>query len=129
MMAGTTPAKPPAKRVLLVEDDALIRMLVRDMLEELGFVVTSEAGTLEDAIASSREAGFDFAILDVDLHGKTTVPVADILAARGLPFLFASGHGRHGVPDAHRGAPLLQKPFHSDALGRAIAAAAAMRGG
>lgn len=131
MIGPTTsaPAKPTANRILLVEDDAMIRLLLRDMLEDLGFVVASEAGTFDEALASSREPAFDIAILDVDLRGKSTAPVADILATRGLPFLFASGYGANRVPDAHRGVPMLQKPFQADALGRAIAAAAGRGGG
>ena len=67
---------------------------------------------------------FDVAILDVSLNGQPISPVVEILIDRGLPFVFATGYGRRGVPEPYRNTPILQKPFQSDALAQAIEAAA-----
>jgi CheY-like chemotaxis protein len=109
------------KRVLIVEDEAMIRMLLADMLGDLGYTVAAEAGRLEEAIKLAKDAAFDFAILDLNLNGQPIAPVVEALIARGLPFAFATGYGELGVPEAYRGRPMLQKPFQSDALGRVLA--------
>ncbi len=106
----------------------MIRMLLESMLTDLGHSVAAEAGRIEDAVTLAKEAEFDIAILDVNLHGKPVTPVVEILAGRGLPFVFASGFGRQGVPEPYRDSPTLQKPFQSEALAKAIKQAAAKTG-
>jgi CheY-like chemotaxis protein len=116
-----------ALRILVVEDELLIRMLLEDMLTELGHTVTAEAVRIDDALTAARTAEFDLAILDVNLNGQTTGPVADVLAERGTPFMFSTGYGTHGLPEAHRGRPTLKKPFQMDGLKRMIETAAAAK--
>jgi CheY-like chemotaxis protein len=113
------------KRVLVVEDELMIRMLLDGMLEDLGYTMSAEAGTISEALALAEKADFDLAILDVNLNGQPITPVAEALVKRGLPFVFATGYGQRGVPDAYRNHQALQKPFQSDALAQALAAAVA----
>jgi CheY-like chemotaxis protein len=113
-----------SKRVLVVEDEAMIRMLLEGMLTDLGHTVAAEAGTIDQALALAKEGDFDIAILDVNLDGKPITPVVEILIERGVPFVFASGYGQRGVPEAYRASPALQKPFQVEALAKAIDAAA-----
>jgi CheY-like chemotaxis protein len=111
------------KRILVVEDEMMIRMLLEGMLDDLGHTVAGEAGAIDEAIALAKKADFDVALLDVNLNGRSITPVVEILIARGLPFVFASGYGEHGVPEPYRGSPTLQKPFQAEALADAIAVA------
>jgi len=113
------------KRVLIVEDDVMIRMLIEDMLIELGYCVAAQAARVEEALAAAKTVALDVAILDVNLNGQTTGPVASALAARGTPFVFATGYGEHGLPPEFRDRPLLKKPFQIDSLKRMLRAALA----
>ena len=113
------------KRVLIVEDDVMIRMLIEDMLGDLGFAVAAEASKVHEALAAVNSTAFDVAILDVNLSGETTGPVAEALAARGTPFVFATGYGEHGLPDQFRDRPLLKKPFQIESLRRMLETALA----
>ena len=98
-MATERPAK--AKRILVVEDEPMIRMLLEDMLGELGYTVAAEAAGIEEALEATKNADFDLAILDADLKGQPALPVADALVTRGTPFVFATGDGE--VPEPYRG--------------------------
>ena len=111
-------------RVLIVEDEMLVAMNLEDMLLDLGHEVAGIASRLAPALALARDAGFDAAILDVNLAGERSFPVADLLAERGTPFLFATGYGVQGVEERHRTRPILQKPFRSVDLKTALAALA-----
>jgi CheY-like chemotaxis protein len=130
MLAGTgssmaaDTANDAGRRVLVVEDESMIRLLLDGMLTELGYTMTAEAGRLDDAVAIAKAGDFDLAILDVNLNGHSITPVVEILVERGVPFVFASGYGRRGIPDHLGRAPLLQKPFQSEALAVALAAIA-----
>jgi CheY-like chemotaxis protein len=112
------------KRVLVVEDELMIRMLLQDMLDDLGHTLAGEAGGIDEALALARQAEFDIAILDVNLNGQPISPVVEVLIERGLPFVFATGYGQRGVPEPYRMIPTLQKPFQADALALALEAAA-----
>jgi CheY-like chemotaxis protein len=114
------------KRVLVVEDELMIRMLLQDMLADLGHTLAGEAGRIEDALALAKQGEFDIAILDVNLNGQPISPVVEVLLERGVPFVFATGYGQRGVPGPYRGSPTLQKPFQADALAEAINAASAV---
>src|SRR5277367_3629252 len=107
-------------RIFVVEDELMIRTLLDDMLSDIGYTMTAEAGNIGEAMALASRAEFDIAILDVDLNGHPITPVAEILVRRGLPFVFASGYGQHGVPEAFRAYPTLQKPFQLEALADAL---------
>ena len=112
------------KRVLVVEDELMIRLLLQDMLDDLGHTLAGEAGRIEDALTLAKQGEFDVAILDVNLNGQPISPVVEILVERGVPFVFATGYGQRGVPEAYRKTPTLQKPFQADALAQAIEAVA-----
>ncbi len=99
------PAGKSAKRILLVEDELMIRMLLEDMLGELGYTIAAEAGRVEEALQAAKTADFDLAILDVNLNGEPIGPVAEALVARGLPFVFATGYGERGLPEPYRDRP------------------------
>ena len=110
----TAPTKAP--RILVVEDEYLIRMLLEDMLADLGYEITGAVGTIAEASELAAKADFDIAILDVNVDGKEVYPVATILAGRGLPFVFVSGYGEGSLAEPFRGRPSLQKPFQADQL-------------
>ncbi|HKA71897.1 MAG TPA: response regulator [Xanthobacteraceae bacterium] len=100
-----------SRRVFVVEDEIMIRMLLEDMLADLGYGVAASAGGLSEAIALARNSDFDLAILDVNLNGDAVYPVADLLMERGVPFVFSTGYGERGLPEPYRDRPTLQKPF------------------
>src|ERR1700675_5166021 len=93
-----TATRPPGGSVFLVEDEVMIRMMVADMLEELGYSVAAEAGEISEAIRLVRSTEFDFAILDVNVNGKVISPVADLIKARNRPFIFATSYGSSSPP-------------------------------
>jgi DNA-binding NtrC family response regulator len=105
-----------APKVLVVEDEYLIRMLLEDMLDELGYGVAAAVGSLDEAREHASGGDFHAAILDVNVDGQEIFPVADILAERGLPFVFVTGYGVGSLPERFRGRPALQKPFQAERL-------------
>jgi CheY-like chemotaxis protein len=109
------------KRVLVVEDEYLIRMLLEDMLADLGYGVAGAVGTVAEASALAASGDFNAAILDVNLDGQEIFPVADILAGRSLPFVFVTGYGERSLPDRYRDRPALQKPFQVEQLSTTLA--------
>ena len=108
------------RSVFLVEDEGMIRMMVADMLEELGYKVAAEAGDITEAMRLAQTTQFDIAILDVNVNGKIISPVADLIKARNRPFIFATGYGSSGLPEEYRDRPALQKPFQLETLGKMI---------
>jgi CheY-like chemotaxis protein len=115
-----TVTRPPRGSVFLVEDEVMIRMMVSDMLEELGYTVAAEAGEIGEALRLAETTYFDLAILDVNVNGKVISPVADLIKARNRPFIFATGYGSSGLPEEYRDRPALQKPFQLETLGKMI---------
>lgn len=107
-------------RVLVVEDEMMVSMLIEDMLHDLGCIVVGPASRLEDAIALVESAELDCAVLDVNLGGQPIFPLADLLRQRGAPFAFATGYGDAGLRDADKGSPVLQKPFREVDLARIL---------
>jgi DNA-binding response OmpR family regulator len=115
-----TAARPAAGSVFLVEDEAMIRMMVADMLEELGYRVAAETSEIGEAMKLAQSAEFDIAILNVNVKGKVISPVAELIQARSRPFIFVTGYGSSGLPKEYRGRPALQKPFQIETLAKMI---------
>jgi len=107
-------------RVLVVEDEALVAMLIEDMLIELGFEIIGPAMRLESALRMAMDESFDLAVLDVNLANEQSFPVANVLQDRGIPFLFATGYGLRGLDERYKQIVTLQKPFESQQLADAI---------
>ena len=100
-----------AFRVLLVDDEVLIRMMVSDMLNDLGHAVVAEAGELDQSLTLARSADFDLAILDVNLNGVLIDPVAEAIIARRIPFILATGYSSPSVAARYPQIPRLRKPY------------------
>jgi CheY-like chemotaxis protein len=101
----------PATRILVVEDEFLIALDIAGVLEQAGLAVIGPAGNVGDALQAIEREEVHGALLDAHLAGEPVSRVADALQARGIPFAFVSGYGRDQLPAAHRGAPLVKKPF------------------
>jgi CheY-like chemotaxis protein len=108
------------RRVLVVDDEVLITMLLGDMLEDLGCEVVGPALHLDAAVTMAREEIFDWAILDISLEGAPSFPVAEVLRARGVPFVFASGYGAAATGSGFEDVPVMQKPFSMAQLSDAL---------
>jgi CheY-like chemotaxis protein len=121
-----------ARRILIVEDEMIIALMVEDFLADLGWNVVGVAGTRDQALAMARDAVIDAALLDVNLNGRNTFGAAEILRERQIPFVFATGYGAQGIDDRFRGVPTLTKPYQLDqldgALRQALAAAHGLEG-
>jgi CheY-like chemotaxis protein len=107
-------------RVLVVEDEMMVSMLIEDMLDDLGCKVVGPASRLDEAMALAGEAELDCAVLDVNLGGQSIFPLADFLRAKGAPFAFATGYGDAGLREVDKGSPVLQKPFRETDLARVL---------
>ena len=116
----------PGLRVLLVEDEMMIALLAESMLVELGHEVAGPVGWLDQAIARAEREDLDFAVLDLNINGGKAYPVAAALAARGIPFIFATGYDRAGFEAPFEDRPALQKPYCLKDLRVAIEAAYAV---
>lgn len=109
MTVGDQRTKP--LRVLVVEDEVLICMTLRDVLEDLGCEIAAVCTTLQHAMETANSIDFDVAILDVNLNGEQTTAVGIALHDRDIPFIFSTGYGRSGVPAQFSHYPLIEKPF------------------
>jgi CheY-like chemotaxis protein len=118
--ANHTPLRLMAPRVLVVEDEMTVAMLIEDMVSELAYEVAAVVPRLEDAMRLLDSETFDLAMLDVHLNGKTVFPFAAELETREIPFLFATAYGARGIPAEFRGHLVLQKPFGPVELRRAL---------
>ena len=112
-------------RVLVVEDETIVSMLIEDMLADLGCTVVGPAFNLRDGMSLARSAQVDCALLDVNLAGERVFPLADLLQEKGARIVFATGYGRAGLRAQDQARPVLQKPFLEADLGRTLAAAVA----
>ncbi|MEK7343008.1 MAG: response regulator [Pseudomonadota bacterium] len=109
-----------AKSILIVEDEAMIGMMLEDYLDALGYRLHAVASTVDEACAHAREGGFDAALVDCNLQGEKSWPVADILAKSDIPFIFATGGMADDLPPDHADRPTLAKPFTIGAVERAL---------
>ena len=110
-------------RVFVVEDEGLVAMSVEDMLSDLGCKVAAQASSLAEAMDKAKAGGFEVALLDVSLNGKQVFPLAEFLSERGIPFAFASGYGRAGLPESFCNRPVVPKPFQIEELSAALTSA------
>ena len=108
-------------RVLVVEDEMLVSLLIEDLLADEHCVLVGPFDRLADALAAARSEPLDLAVLDVNVAGLKVYPVAEVLAARGIPFLFLSGYGQQAVPGEHPEWRACAKPFRSAELVRMLA--------
>ena len=114
------PTAGSSLQILIVEDESMVAMMIEDMLEDLGHQVIATSGRMPDASKLVLNATADLAILDVNLNGEETYPLADSLSARAIPFVFATGYGSSGIKAEWSGVPVLQKPFQARELAEAI---------
>jgi CheY-like chemotaxis protein len=112
-------------KVLVVEDEFLVLLALTEMLEELGYQIAATAARLEDAIVLAKSGDFDLAILDVNLGGKRSYPVADILNDAAKPFLFSTGYDQ--LDTRYRQYARLQKPYRQEDLASALASILGIR--
>lgn len=99
------------RRVLVVEDEMLVLIMIEDMLADLGCEVVSAAATVNQALALIDAQIFDVAMLDMNLNGSDSYAVAEALGAQGVPFVFSTGYSGHKIRDGYRDRPVLKKPF------------------
>jgi DNA-binding response OmpR family regulator len=114
-----------SRRILIVEDEMLIAMHLEDVLTGLGHAVAAIATRIDRAMVLARDGDIDFAILDINVAGSLSFPVADILRRRAIPFVFASGYGAQGLAGDHRSALVLKKPYELRNLERVMSQALA----
>jgi CheY-like chemotaxis protein len=95
-------------KVLIIEDESIVAMMIEDLIVDMGHEVVGTAGRLEQAQKLVEELAIDFAIVDVNLNGVHTYPVAEVLKARGVPFVFATGYGAQDARD-QRGSEALRR--------------------
>ena len=117
-MAGTAP-----RRVLIIEDEMLIALMLQDMVSDAGFVVDGIATSLLAGIEHARTADVHLAILDINLNGEESYPIADILRARGVRMIFSTGYGAASLKPEYDLVPTLMKPYEQANLAAAIEAA------
>jgi len=109
------------RRVLVVEDESLVAMLLETILEDMECVPIGPASNVDDGQKLARETdNLDAALLDVNVAGRQVFPVAEALKERGVPFVFSTGYGEGGLPDEWRGQLTIQKPFTEAAIRDAL---------
>jgi CheY-like chemotaxis protein len=99
------------KRVLIVEDEAMISMLIEDMVLDFGCEIVGPAARLDHALTLALQAEIDIGLLDINVDGSVVFPVADVLRFRGIPFIFSTGYDFRSLPERFRNSPTLSKPF------------------
>ena len=110
------------KQILLVEDEFIVAAMAEDMLTELGASVIGPASTISKALDLARTCAIDAAVLDVNMNGDRIDPVAEVLRARRIPMVFATGYGACPFAGAHE-VPVLDKPYTQEQLATALARA------
>jgi len=120
-------AREPKHRILVVGDDAMVGMLLEDMVLDCGDDVIGPVARFEDAPALARAAEFDVAVLDLNLNGTLSYPIAEVIRCRGIPIILVTGYGLEGLRDGFQGCPTLQKPSSQSDFAQAVAAVWAQR--
>src|SRR5215204_7053949 len=110
----------PRCRILVVEDEAMIAMLVEEMVLDFGSEVVGPAAKMDEALRFASDVSLDAAILDVNVGGAVVFPVADLLRAREVPIIFATGYGAGALPPRFQNDPALSKPFSYETLAEAL---------
>lgn len=106
--------------MLIVEDDPFITLALEETLTDFGLVVAGSARSLPQAMRLAQTVAFDLALLDVNIGQDRIDPVADIVSARGIPFVFTTGCGRAGLPEAYLQRPIVEKPFYVEEILRTL---------
>lgn len=123
--ASTDAAQAPddplsGRRILIVEDDPYITLALEDTLTDFGMIVAGTARNLAEALRLAEAASFDLALLDVNIGQDKIDPVADAIHARGIPFVFTTGCGRAGLPEAYLEQAIIEKPFYVEEILNAL---------
>lgn len=108
------------RQIILVEDESIVALLLEDMLDEVGCVLAGTASSVEEGMALAATTEADAAILDVNVRGRDVFPVAERLMERRIPFVFSTGYGATGLPEAWRAWPVVVKPFTLESLAAAL---------
>jgi CheY-like chemotaxis protein len=104
------------RQILVVEDEMTIAVMIEDILLALGAEVVGPVARLDAALKLAKDAAIDAAVLDINIRGGNSYPVADVLAERGIPFFFCSGYSDWALEERHRDRPRLTKPFSASGL-------------
>lgn len=107
-------------QVFIVEDETMLAMLIELMLEDLGYATAFHASSLDDGVRFALTGNYDVAILDINIIGGTSFPIAAAIASRGIPFMFCSGYGHMGIPPAWLDQLCMAKPFSAEQLEEAL---------
>jgi DNA-binding response OmpR family regulator len=118
----TAPQILVGKRILIVEDEMLVALLIEDFLTEIGCHPVGTCGSVQAAMDAVQVGAFDMAILDVNLDGEMVYPVAELLVERQIPFLFLSGYGIEAIPPNHPEWKVCAKPFRGEELVKMLSA-------
>jgi CheY-like chemotaxis protein len=118
---GSDDAPTAGLRILVVEDEAMVAMMLEDILSELGHTVVGPVHRMPKAIELCETELLDFALLDVHVAGEEVYAAADRLIGRGVPFVFTTGYGKRGLKEGYRDQPILQKPFSVKDLSEILA--------
>lgn len=116
MTVDKASAPPPRIRILAVEDEFLLSVVLAEDLRAAGYEVVGPFGALPDALKSAQHESFDFAVLDINIRGTMVYPLADELLRRGVPFIFLTGYGRADLPPRFSTTPRVPKPYEPRAL-------------
>jgi CheY-like chemotaxis protein len=120
---SSMPTSERKHRILVVEDEAMVSMLLEDMVLDCGGEIVGPVARFNDALELAHKAEFGVAVLDLNLNGTLSYPIAEVIRERGIPVIFATGYGADGVLDRFSDRPTLQKPFSQQDFAEAVAAA------
>ena len=109
------------RRVLVVEDEMIVAWLLEDMLADFGCTIVGPAARIDQALAMIKAEALDAAVLDVNLNGQQSYPLADALVTRGVPFVFVTAQRADDLPERHRHRPIVPKPYYDAAICAALA--------